>query len=552
MILDDFLDKLEGVRPSGSGYVAKCPAHDDGEASLQVSEREDESIGIHCHAGCRTDDVMEALGLHLRDLFARSTNFAEPEAIYSYTDEAGLELFQAVRLPGKQFRQRTLGPEGEWIWKLESVRRVLYRLPEVIEAVAAGRTIYVTEGEKDAESVRALGRVATCNPMGAGKWRDEFSPFFQGATVIILADRDEPGRAHADRVKQSLQPYAKAIFVLQAKRGKDVTDHLEMGFDIKELVPIRQPPRRGITTASELAEQGMEYLDYRESDLPAYEPIEGLPIIFRSGRMYAISAYTGDGKTTFCLQATRKLCSEGKHGGYFTLEMSSADLRNRLMAHRGIPLRLTENPWELKQHPEMLAKYEQALTEVATWNLDIIFKTDTDAKFVIETTNDREYDFVVVDHIHRTSGDRHKLAEEVQQYTNLALELNIPVILVCQLRKYSRDKGSVAYPRPSLQDFRETSQIADDASMALAVWRQRDNTGMQYTGGTEILVLKNRHTTSRGDETGNIFFPQYDRETQLYSMGGASGRSDEVQAPIGAVGSDEGEQESDAEWLAGL
>lgn len=520
MTLDDFLDKLESVRPAGSGYVATCPAHDDGQASLSVGEGDDSNIVIKCHAGCRASEIVEAMGLHLRDLFARSSgNLAEPEAVYSYTDEQGNELFQAVRLPGKQFRQRTQGPDGEWIWKLDGVRRVLYRLPEVMAAVAAGRTIYITEGEKDAESIRALGYVATCNPMGAGKWRDEYAPFFQGANVIICADRDEPGRVHAEKVKNSLLPYATGVWVLQAKRGKDVTDHLEQGFDLTELVPIRQPPKRGITTAAELAEQGREYLDFREVDLPAYQPIEGVPVYLRAGRMYAIGAYTGDGKTTLCLQGTRKLCTEGKSGGVFSLEMSSADLRNRLVAHRGVPLRLTENPWLLKADPEMLARYEMALAEIEGWNLDIIFKTDTDAAYVAEVTRDREYDFVVVDHIHRGRGDRHKLADEVLTYTNLALELNIPVILVCQLRKYERGKGTIAYPRPTLQDFRETSQIADDASMALSIWRQRDQSGLQFTGATELIILKNRHRTSSADETGRSYFPQFDPDTQLYSTG---------------------------------
>lgn len=523
MTLDDFLDKLESVRPAGGGYVAICPAHDDGQNSLSVGEGDDENIVIKCHAGCSASQIVEAMGLHLRDLFARNaSNLAEPEAVYSYTDENGVELFQAVRLPGKQFRQRHRGADGEWVWNLQDVRRVIYRLPEVIAGIAAGRTIYVTEGEKDAESIRATGRVATCNPMGAGKWRDEFAPFFAGATVIIVADRDEPGRAHAEKVKNSLLPYAAAIFVLQAKRGKDVTDHLEHGLDIKELVPIRQPPRRGITTAAELAEQGREYLEIRESDMPSFHLIDGVPIGFRGGRMYAIGAYTGDGKSTLGLQGTRRWCSEGKTGGYFSLEMSSGDLRNRLVAHRGVPLRLTENPWLLKNDPAMLQRYELALAEIEGWNLDIIFETSTTADRVAEVARDREYDFVVVDHIHRTAGDRAKLTDEVQKYTNLALELNIPVLLLCQLRKFERGKGTVIYPRPTLQDFRETSQIGDDASMALALWRQRDSSGLQFTGSTELIVLKNRHRTSHADETGRSYFPNFDPDIQLYTGGVAA------------------------------
>jgi 5S rRNA maturation endonuclease (ribonuclease M5) len=521
MTLDDFLERLENVRPAGNGYVAICPAHDDGENSLSVGEGDNDSLLIKCHAGCSAQEIVTAMGLHLRDLFARSTNYAEPEAIYSYTDEQGEELFQAVRLPGKKFRQRAQNADGEWTWNLDGVRRVIYRLPEVIAAVAAGRTVYITEGEKDAESIRALGYVATTSPMGAGKWRDEYGEVFRGAKVIIVIDRDDPGRKHAETVKANLVKHgAEAIFVLQPKRGKDVTDHLEAGFGIRDLQPLKAAPKRGITTAAELAEGGLEHLHFQESDLPGLQFLAGIPIIFRGGRMYAISAYTGDGKTTTMLQATREWCTAGSSGGYFTLEMSAADLRNKLLAHAGIPLRLTENPWLLREDPAMMARYEQALAEIGSWNLDVIFKTNADADFVTETTRDREYDFVVVDHIHRNPGDRQKLAEEVQKYTNLALEYNIPVILVCQLRKFERGRGTVSYPRPSLQDFRETSQIGDDAAMALAVWRQRAEDGMTFTGGTEILVLKNRYRTSSDDETGRSYMPVFDKERQVYTIGG--------------------------------
>jgi hypothetical protein len=46
-----------------------CPAHDDNKASLSVSEAEDGRALVHCHAGCETEDVLEAIGLRVRDLF---------------------------------------------------------------------------------------------------------------------------------------------------------------------------------------------------------------------------------------------------------------------------------------------------------------------------------------------------------------------------------------------------------------------------------------------------------------------------------------------------
>lgn len=517
MDLDAFLEKLEGVRPAGTGYVGRCPSHEDREASLGVAEG-DEGLLVSCHAGCATQDVLYALGLTFKDLFFNSVNHAEPEAVYSYTDENRAELYQAVRFPGKKFRQRHLGEDGEWVWNLDGVRRVLYNLPAVLAAIAAGETIYLTEGEKDAESLRAVGKAATCNPMGAGKWRPEYTEMLAGANVVIVADRDEPGRKHAETVKEALQGVAAGVWIVQAKRGKDASDHLAAGFAVEDMVPLKQQVRRGIITAREMADAAMEDLELRESDLPGYVLCDDVPVTFRPGRMYAIGAYTGDGKTSYALQGLRKLAEEGRRCGYVSLEMPERDLRNRLVAHRGVPLGYTESPWKLKADPAMLDLYQRSVAEMAEWNVDIIFDSGITAEKIIEVTRDREYEVVFIDHIHRFAWgtERRKLDESVLSLTNLALEFNLTLIALCQLRKVQRGRDMEAYPRPSLQDFRETSQIGDDASMALAVWRQRDGSGLSYTGATEAIVLKNRHTTGPTDAAGRVFMPHFDSQRQMF------------------------------------
>ena len=68
---------------------------------------------------------------------------------------------------------------------------MLYRLPEVLRAVRAGKTVHITEGEKDADAIVEAGGVATCNPGGAGKWRDEYaSPLAGAQSVKVWADKD--------------------------------------------------------------------------------------------------------------------------------------------------------------------------------------------------------------------------------------------------------------------------------------------------------------------------------------------------------------------------
>lgn len=527
MTLDELLDKLEDVRPAGRGYVALCPVHDDRAQSLGVSESE-EGILLNCYAGCQTERVIEALGLQWRDLFFKSVDYAAPEAVYEYVDEQGSLLFEAVRFPGKKFRQRHWDAESEeWVWNLDGVRRVPYRLPDLIAGVVAGRTIYVCEGEKDVEALRAAGFVATCNPMGAGKWREEYSHFFSGANVIIVADRDEPGRAHAEVVKAALQGLAKGIWVVQAKTGKDAADHLGAGHRVEDFAPLKQRVRRGIITARELAEQGREDLELTESDIPGFQLVEAVPLVFRQGRMYAIGAYQGDGKSRFGLQGARKLASEDKRGSYWSLEMPERDLKNALLTHKGIPLSLLEEPWRLRMDAAMYQLYIDGLDEIGSWNVDFICKSEVTAEEIAQTALDREHEFVVVDHVHLLPiRDRQQFSNQVRTLTSMALDQNLMLLALCQLRKHSRGKDIETYPIPTLQDFRETSQIADDASMALAIWRQRDDSGLRYTGSTQVIVLKNRHTTGALDAAGRFFFPGFDTLRQVFTRGDVHGSTD--------------------------
>ena len=133
---------------------------------------------------------------------------------YGYCDENGTLLFQVVRFEPKGFRQRRPDGRGGWIWKLQDTRRVPYLLPELVKAVAAGETIYVPEGEKDVDNLRAIGFAATTNPGGCKKWRSEYSEHLRGADVVVLPDNHLEGREHGDQVVASLHGIARRIRVL--------------------------------------------------------------------------------------------------------------------------------------------------------------------------------------------------------------------------------------------------------------------------------------------------------------------------------------------------
>lgn len=176
-------------------------------------------------------------------------------AAYDYVDEHGARLFQAVRFDPKGFAQRVANDDGSHTWTIKGVRLVLYRLPELVAALEAGDAVYVVEGEKDADAVHAAGAVATCNAMGAGKWRPEYAETLRGAAdVRIVADRDEPGYRHAAHVAAALRNVGARVTVLEPVVGKDVSDHLAAGRTLDELVEIDPAAKLEATATNEEAE----------------------------------------------------------------------------------------------------------------------------------------------------------------------------------------------------------------------------------------------------------------------------------------------------------
>jgi DNA primase len=141
-------------------------------------------------------------------------------AVYDYTDESGKLLFQCLRYEPKGFSQRRPDGPDKWIGNLKGVRRVLYRLPRVVSA----QIVLVAEGERDAETLESLGFVATCNPMGTGKWRPEYADALRAKDVVVFPDNDEPGKKHADQIVDSLAGIASTVRVVDVRIGKDVSD----------------------------------------------------------------------------------------------------------------------------------------------------------------------------------------------------------------------------------------------------------------------------------------------------------------------------------------
>jgi DNA primase len=244
-----------GAKPNGRAFHCPSPNHAGGDKNPSLSiNRKDGRTVAYCHScglkGTPVQVLAEVCGLALGDaaerlaavagvtssattMVSKGNGLGEEVASYPYTDEAGVLLYEIVRFAfPKTFRPRL--PDGTWGLP-KSVRRVLFRLPEVIAGVEANRHILVVEGEKDADELVQRGFVATTCAGGAGKWRDCYSRSLKGANVCILPDKDDAGSEHGQAVARALHGIAEEVRVLDLPdlpaKG-DVSDWFKAGGEV--------------------------------------------------------------------------------------------------------------------------------------------------------------------------------------------------------------------------------------------------------------------------------------------------------------------------------
>ena len=245
------LSKLNHVQKSGAGWMAQCPCRDDDHnPSLAVGEGADGRVLLNCHRGvCNVEQICESMSLKVADLYPEKPKQKAKLRLthtWDYHDADGTVLFQKLRYVDednkKTFRQRRPDGAGGWEYNLTGTPKVLYRLPEVVAAVAAGSDVWVVEGEKDADAVCGTGRTATTMPGGAGKWLPEHTKVLVGAKrVVVVGDNDDVGTDHAFHVASQLEQQGVNVLLLHSPVGKDVSDLLTAGEPITALERLVRP-----------------------------------------------------------------------------------------------------------------------------------------------------------------------------------------------------------------------------------------------------------------------------------------------------------------------
>ena len=218
---------------SNGEWLVICPFHDDHNPSMNVNIK----TGLFfCHSCGAKGDYLEFYQKKTGRSFSDSVNEIgqqvgvqpaqpiKPKIVktYDYLDMNGNLVSQTVRYEPKKFSQRTK-VNGQWVWSLKSVRPVLYNLQDVINA----DVVLLMEGEKDCDTAKELGYVATTCPMGAGSWRADYSQCLYGKEVILMPDNDQVGIKHMLSVGKLLKDKSTVKwfeFPAKNQKGFDFTD----------------------------------------------------------------------------------------------------------------------------------------------------------------------------------------------------------------------------------------------------------------------------------------------------------------------------------------
>jgi DNA primase len=213
---------------------------------------------------------------------ASSEKESTRQRVYVYTDNFGDPVYRKVRPTGpKGFIWERLDDKGNWVQGLGGRARYLYRLPELIESPDR---VWLAEGEKDADTLCALGLTATTCGGANEPWLSEYDRCVAGRDVVVLTDNDAPGWERGNMLAEKLCHIAKSLRIVSftgtdLPEHGDVTDWLESGHPRKELEALADATP--VVEKDESASPGTS-----DNDGPAHiAMIDDMPDSVLSGRL---------------------------------------------------------------------------------------------------------------------------------------------------------------------------------------------------------------------------------------------------------------------------
>lgn len=259
MNIKDFLNNFKNVKLIGNNeYMALCPAHNDKNPSLSIGLSSDgEKILLHCHAGCETKDILNNVGLTLKNLYVnkKGTNVMK-KTTYTYCKADGTTAYIKTRIDYDDGSKKFYFEQPDGTKGVKGIQRELYNLPAVLSATK----VYFVEGEKCAEAVIEQGAVATTLDSGANSiWFPHYTEYLKDKEVIIIPDSDTPGISYAKKILHNI-PTAKIVKLLDLSEKGDIYDWLNMGHNMAEVdkLPVFEVAENSESTMT-------EYNEYKQS-----------------------------------------------------------------------------------------------------------------------------------------------------------------------------------------------------------------------------------------------------------------------------------------------
>jgi len=509
------------VDSNSGAFKANCEAWvdhvtgDKGSVIDLVMKRRDVDIKGAC------EELADLFGItdHAPAMESKPKPKAKPKTLgaevcrYNYDDLHGATRYQVVRFKPKTFRQVRM-EAGRAVWNLSGVTRILYRLPEVMRA----QEVWIVEGEKDADTLHALGACATTNVGGAGNWLEAYADVLTGKDVIYCGDQDEAGEKHREAVLASLEGKVKTLRVVNVP-AKDVTELVrQTGVDLDaaktklgilvESAPIMP---KGYTMHSEgMAESVNRIVSYWMGPgkkeifsmgdwLPSFKDLR--PV--RPGDLIVIMGYTGSCKT-FVAQHLVNNC--GCPVAFFQQELArelfterQIGIRNGMKADSVHEMLKVGNCSSLLMQDNMRADFRAGLTVD-----QMSHATRRDALVFGEPVG-----LAVVDYIQLCKGEGktkyEKMSNVAESLKVMAKNTNTAVVIISQVKRPEAGK----FKRLTLFDAKETGSIENSASMVLALDMEDGESNTRWlrilkstTGGTGTARLEIDWATSALRDTG--------------------------------------------------
>lgn len=428
----------------------------------------------------------------------------EIETTYSYTDAFGSELYQVVRMRPKTFRQRHTDGKGGWIWNMDGVERVLYRLGHVLsEDVVA-----VAEGEKDANTLMALGYCGTCNVGGAGKWLDGYTETLAGKDVLIFGDNDKPGQEHVEAVFHSIAGKAKSVKMIGIPQpSKDISEFVLTFPDIatarreiQDMVDSAHPFLKGIRMPLQtMSDSERRYETHAQNmQTESFSLGSWLPSLNNRlrhlvpGELVLLLGATGVGKTA--LLQNIAMAARPIPTLLFELELPETLLFERFVAaERGVSCRSVEQsyasgeslgPQALQQafpHLYLCTESRMSLEQLES----LIARSDLKIG--------RRPVLVLLDYVQLMQGSG---KSRYERFSNIAEELKViakrtRTIIVASSQVGRPDDDD---PEITLYDGKESGSLENSAGLVIGAWRDEHDSALLH-----LKILKNTKGSLGGE-----------------------------------------------------